>query len=167
MNPQVPIVSIDYSLTSPAIAILQPSSSTPTILFTKAFNHQPSQSHVERTIWLAKEITSTLLNFDYPESRPSTVFIEEFAYSANGKITMIAEGCGVLKAYLHSNGFTIQPVSISSWKKTLTGNGRADKALITQVVNEKFGLSLTGKKGDQDIADAIGVGYWGWVKSQK
>ena len=167
MNLQSPIVAIDYSLTSPAIAIIDPSSLTPTVLFTKAFNHQPSLDHIHRIIWLAKEITSTILNFDYPSTRPTHVFLEDYAYTANGKITMIAEGCGLLKSYLVSNGLDVHPVSISTWKKTLTGNGRADKQLITQVVNEKFNLQLTGKKGDQDIADAIGVGYWGFMKSQK
>ena len=157
------IVGIDYSLTSPAVAILGPNGS---ILFTKAFNHQPvHSSHTHRTIWLAKEITSSILNFDYPSTRPTQVLIENYGFSANGKITMIAEGCGLLKAYLVSNGFNVTPVSISSWKKVLTGNGRADKPLITQVVNEKFGLQLTGKKGEQDIADAIGVAYWGLMNS--
>lgn len=156
-------IGVDYSLTSPAVAILGTDGS---ILFTKAFNHQPvHSSHTHRTIWLAKEITSTILNFPYPHSRPSTVFVEDYAFTASGKITMIAEGCGLLKAYLVSNGFDITPVSISSWKKVLTGNGRADKPLITQVVNEKFGLHLTGKKGDQDIADAIGVAFWGLMNS--
>lgn len=164
MNNQPPLIGIDYSLTSPAIAILDPSTSPPTILFTKAFNHQPSLDHIHRIIWLAKEIASSILNFPYQHSRPTQVLIEDYGFSANGKITMIAEGCGLLKAYLVSNGLDVHPVSISSWKKVLTNNGRADKTLITQVVNEKFGLHLTGKKGDQDIADAIGVGYWGWVK---
>lgn len=160
MNPS--FIGIDYSLTSPAVAILDPSGA---ILFTKVFNHQPiHSSHTHRSIWLAKEITTSILNFDYPSTRPSTVFLEDYAFTANGKITMIAEGCGLLKAYLISNGFDIAPVSISSWKKVLTHNGRADKPLITQVVNEKFGLHLTGKKGDQDIADAIGVAYWGFVQ---
>ena len=163
-----PIVAIDFSLTSPAIAILDPSTNPPTILFTQAFNHQPvHSSHIHRIIWLAKEITSTILNFPYPHSRPTQVLIEDYGFSANGKITMIAEGCGLLKAYLVSNGLDVHPVSISSWKKVLTGNGRADKALVTQVVNEKFGLTLTGKKGDQDIADAIGVGYWVTVPLSK
>lgn len=159
------IVGIDYSLTSPAVAVL---GSDGSILFTKAFYHQPvHSSHTHRTIWLAKEITSTILNFDFPHSRPSTVFIENYGFSANGKITMIAEGCGLLKAYLVSNGYDITPVSISSWKKVLTNNGRADKTLITQVVNAKFGLQLTGKKGDQDIADAIGVAYWGFIQTNQ
>ena len=174
MNIHPPIVAIDYSLSSPAIAILEqastddPSTNPPSILFIKAFNHQPvHSSHIHRIIWLAREITSSTLNFPYPHSRPTQVLIEDYGFSANGKITMIAEGCGLLKSYLVSNGLDVQPVSISSWKKVLTNNGRADKTLITQVVNEKFGLQLTGKKGDQDIADAIGVGYWGIVKSQK
>ena len=169
MNIHHPIVAIDYSLTSPAVVILQPTEDNhPSILFTKAFNHQPvHSSHIHRTIWLAKEITSSILNFPYPHSRPTQVLIEDYGFSANGKITMIAEGCGLLKAYLVSNGLDVHPVSISSWKKVLTGNGRADKPLVTDTVNKMFNLHLTGKKGDQDIADAIGVGYWGFMKGQE
>lgn len=153
------IVGIDYSLTAPAVAVLDSNGS---LIATKHWAKQPNHtSHLQRIIWLADEMSTFIAKFN-----PSTVFVEDYAFTANGRITSIAEGCGLLKcSLLASCGLEPIPVSISSWKKVLTGNGRADKPLITQVVNEKFGLQLTGKKGDQDIADAIGVSYWGLMNS--
>ena len=155
------IVGIDYSLTAPAVAVLD---SNGTLIATKHWAKQPNHSsHLQRIIWLADEISTFITKFN-----PSTLLIEDYAFTANGRITSIAEGCGLLKCSLQAScGLEPSPVSISSWKKTLTGNGRADKPLITQVVNEKFGLQLTGKKGEQDIADAIGVSFWGFVQANQ
>lgn len=154
------IVGIDYSLTAPAVAILDPNG---TLIATNHWAKQPNHtSRLHRIIWLADEMSTFIAQFN-----PSTLLIEDYAFTANGRITSIAEGCGLLKcSLLASCGLEPTPVSISSWKKVLTGDGRADKPLITQVVNEKFGLQLTGKKGDQDMADAIGVAFWGFVQSK-
>ncbi len=151
---------IDYSLTAPALAVL---SSDGKILHTQHWAAQPHhQSHIHRCIWLAKEITSTVLNH-----HPKTVWIEDYAFSAVGKITMIAEGVGVLKSFLVTNGIEVVPTPISTWKKTLTGNGRATKDQVLQAVNEKFNLDLTGRKGEQDIADAIGVAHYAYTQGQR
>ena len=153
------ICGIDYSLTAPALAVL---SSEGKITHTQHWAKQPNhKTHIHRIIWLANEITAFIVQY-----KPQAVYIEDFAFSATGKITAIAEGVGVLKATLLTNGIEVIPVAISSWKKALTGNGRADKDLVRLVVNERFGLSLSGAKGQQDIADAIGVAYHAWKINQ-
>lgn len=147
------IVGIDYSLTAPAVAVL---SDDGRMINTKHWAKQPKhKTHIHRCIWLANEITSFIVQY-----KPQAIYLEDFAFSANGKITAIAEGVGVLKATLLTNGIEAIPVAISSWKKTLTNNGRADKDLVRSVVTERFGQSLSGVKGQQDIADAIGVAYY-------
>lgn len=149
---------IDFSLTAPAVAILSPDGK---ILHTQHWAAQPPHSsHTHRTIWLAKEITTSILQFN-----PRIAHIEDFAFSANGKITMIAEGVGVLKGFLVSNGIEVVPVAIGSWKRTL-GNGRMTKEQVLQAINEKFNLNLSGKKGEQDVADAIGVAHHAWVTNR-
>ena len=154
------IASIDYSLTTPAVAVLSPDNH---IIATKHWVHQPiHETHTHRTIWLAKEITSFILHH-----HPEGVFIEQYAFSANGRITDIAEGAGVLKAYLVSNNLVPDPVAISSWKRALTNNGKADKTLIRETVNRMYGLSLTSRKGDQDVADAIGIAYYAYTQRQR
>lgn len=151
---------IDYSLTAPALAVLSPDGK---ILHTQHWAAQPPHvNHTHRTIWLAKEITLSILNY-----QPKTVWIEDYAFSAVGKITMIAEGVGALKIFLVANGIEVVPTPISTWKKTLTDNGRATKDQVLQVVNEKFNLQLTGAKGQQDIADAIGVAYYAYMQGQR
>lgn len=152
-------IGIDYSLTAPAVAVLSTES---TIIATKHWAHQPiHESHTHRTIWLAKEITSFIIQY-----HPTTVYIEDYAFSANGKITAIAEGAGVLKAMLVTNGIAVEPIAISSWKKNL-GNGRMTKEQVLETVNQKFNLHLTGRKGEQDIADAIGVAYYAYTQRQR
>lgn len=153
-------VGLDYSLTAPAVAVL---SSEGQLIHTHHWANQPKhESHTHRAIWLAKEITSTTLKFN-----PKVAYIEDYAFSAVGKITMIAEGVGVLKSFLVTNGIEVVPVAISTWKKTLTGNGRATKDQVLQAVNEKFNLTLTGRKGEQDIADAIGVAYYAYTQGRR
>lgn len=148
-------VGLDYSLTAPALAVL---SLDGQLHHTQHWANQPiHSSHTHRTIWLAKEITTAILKFN-----PKTVWIEDYAFSANGRITAIAEGVGVLKSFLVTNGVEVVPVPISTWKKALTDNGRATKDQVLQAVNEKFNLNLTGRKGEQDIADAIGVAYYAY-----
>lgn len=151
---------IDYSLTAPALAVL---SSEGQLLHTQHWASQPPHiNHTHRTIWLANEITTSILNY-----QPKTVWIEDFAFSANGKITMIAEGVGVLKSFLVTNGIEVVPVAISTWKKTISSNGRATKEQALQAVNEKFNLNLSGRKGEQDIADAIGVAYYAYTQGRR
>lgn len=155
------VVSVDFSLTAPAIAVLSPEGK---ILHTQHWANQPiHSSHTHRTIWLAKEITTSILKFN-----PKVVHVEDYGFAAAGRITMIAEGCGVLKSFLVSNGIEVVPVNIGSWKVSLMGkgHGRASKEEITQAVNEKFNLNLSGRKGEQDIADAIGVAYHAWKNNQ-
>ena len=154
------IVGIDFSLTAPAVALLSPDNK---IIATKHWAYQPiHESHIHRCIWLAKEITSFII-----QHKPDRVFIEQYAFSANGRITDIAEGAGVLKVYLVSNNLVPEPVAISSWKKALTNNGKADKTLIRETVNRMYGLSLTSRKGDQDVADAIGIAYYAYTQRQR
>ena len=150
-------VGMDYSLTAPAVAVLTPEGQ---LIHTQHWANQPiHRSHTHRTIWLAKEITTTILKY-----QPKTVWIEDYAFSANGRITAIAEGVGVLKSFLVTNGIEVVPVAISTWKKVLTNNGKADKALIVETVNQKFNLNLTGAKGEQDVADAIGVANYAYTQ---
>lgn len=153
---------IDYSLTAPAVAILSPEGA---LIATKHWAKQPKHySHIQRIVWLADEITNFIVQF-----KPTVIAVEEYAFSASGRITSIAEGCGVLKCRLSAVcGIEPVPVPISSWKVSLMGkgHGRASKEEITQAINEKFNLTLTGKKGEQDIADAIGVAYHAWKNNQ-
>lgn len=152
------VASVDFSLTAPAAAILSPEGN---LIATKHWAKQPKhKSHIQRVVWLADEITNFIVQFS-----PTFIAVEEYAFSASGRITSIAEGCGVLKCRLSSVcGIEPVPIPIGSWKVSLMGkgHGRASKEEITQAVNEKFNLNLSGKKGEQDIADAIGVAYHAW-----
>lgn len=152
------VASVDFSLTAPAVAIL---SDEGDLIATKHWAKQiKHETHVQRIIWLADEITNYIVQFN-----PTVIAVEEYAFSACGRITSIAEGCGVLKCRLSAVcGIEPVPVAISTWKKTLTGNGRATKDQVLQAVNEKFNLTLTGRKGEQDIADAIGVAYYAYTQ---
>jgi Holliday junction resolvasome RuvABC endonuclease subunit len=56
-----------------------------------------------------------------------TVFIEDYAFAGNGRITDIAESVGVLKHMLWQQGISIIPVSPSANKLAASGKGNAKK----------------------------------------
>lgn len=51
------------------------------------------------------------------------------------------------------------PYSVSAWKKTMTGSGRADKPKYVKWANKRYRQDLTLK--DEDQAAAMGVAYHG------
>lgn len=73
------------------------------------------------------------------------------------------EVIGLMKYILYCNGHThIYMLSPATIKKTVTGNGRAQKPEIIKCVEELFSIDL---KSNSHIADAIGVGITAYAAS--
>lgn len=52
----------------------------------------------------------------------------------------------------------LHEVAPTSWKKFVTGSGKADKHQVINVINVKYGTSFILK--DNNICDAIGIGLY-------
>jgi len=93
---------------------------------------------------------------DYTDT--PTIWIENYGFNANGRITDLAEHTGVLKQHLWKMGLPYKSVSIGSVKKILTGSGTASKEEIGKVWRKEIPTGFpVGKSPSSDCIDAYGV----------
>lgn len=79
------------------------------------------------------------------------VLVEDYAFSASGKITMLAELCGVVKIDLWENwGVSVEKIHASSARKVLLQKlPQKDSKLFVKVNVQKLGGQTATWTGDQ------------------
>jgi Holliday junction resolvasome RuvABC endonuclease subunit len=93
------------------------------------------------------------------KSKPDFVYIENAAYLQNIKTSfLIRSVVDAVRFACVLNNIPCQTVEITSWKKDVIGNGRAEKSDIMQFAKTKYGEKLFT---NQDLADAAGVATYG------
>ena len=86
--------------------------------------------------WLSDQVPPT-------ERAEAVLYYENYVYSKSAHNYKLHEITGILKYVLAKAGFTkYQTVSVTSWKKELTGNAFADKYEVLQTVNQELGVDL-------------------------
>jgi len=92
------------------------------------------------------------------ERYPTTMtLIENYAFSKNSSsVTKLAELGGVLRVYLYLRKHRYLPISNTTVKKYLMGNGQAPKNLMAMNVLKKFNIEPIG----DDHADAIALAFY-------
>lgn len=81
------------------------------------------------------------------------VAIEDYAYSAYGSLTNLAELCGVVKYYLYKIEKPFLLLSTTALKKFVIGKGNAPKAAMMPAIFKKYKIETKST----DEADAIGL----------
>jgi len=94
--------------------------------------------------------------------RPRCV-IENYAYSATGRVFNIGENTGILKYTLYQNKIDYETVTPQIVKKFATGKGNAKKVDMCDAFTEETGIDLTGIKQWSDIADAYWISRWSYT----
>ena len=182
-NPWNCVVGIDYSLTSPAICVLNGS---PEFKDTDCYflTQLKSDKHVGKI--------DNLLGTRYPEwtdfndryekladwtlgilgtySKIDAIYIEDYAMAAKGKTFNIAESTGLMKYKLWKAGYIYGVVAPTTVKKTFSGKGNSNKAAMELAFTEKTKynirsrLELTAKQESPaaDIIDAYAIALYGW-----
>jgi len=170
------IAGIDYSLTCPAVCVYNGADTRPT--FRECHYHYltKTQKYVGR---FGPCMGHAYPSYDHPMVRYSTIAdwvvdclrrhrselwevplvgIEDYAFSANGRITDLSEYTGILKHKLYDMGIPYKTISISSVKKALVGVGNADKGKISEVYGKEIpSVFQLGKSPISDCLDAYGV----------
>lgn len=172
------IIGVDYSITSPAAAVITNSAIKLYAWNGKKHLHWAS-AHVEIQVIPYPDYTteierlSKLAKAMYDEvflrhvGYNHYVFIEGYSFGATGKVFNIAEGCGIFKHMLWNSGLTCTELSPGTIKKFATGAGNAKKPEMIEAFNNHTGIDLYeifGKKKGlktipsplSDLADA----YW-------
>ena len=90
--------------------------------------------------------------------KPNMVYVENSPYLQNIKVTLaihsvvdsVRFACVLAKV-------PMQTIEVTSWKKDVLGNGRADKTQIMTWAKAKYGQAITS----QDLADASAIAEYG------
>lgn len=174
------ICGIDYSITSPAVAIFN---GTDVRLYgwtgkkhtqwsNKSLHidvcpYPEYTSEIERLSNLAACVHDTIMIHN-----PTHAFIEGYSFGGSGKVFNIAEGCGILKHKLWTSGIHCHDLSPGTVKKLATGAGNAKKPEMVEQFIKDTGVDIYDvfgkKKGLKtipspitDLVDAYYVAKWG------
>lgn len=160
------IISFDYSLSSPAVCVLDNSpnfldckfyylSSTKKYIGNKenlvGFKHKDYSSFQERY----ENIANQFLDVIEP-NKNDIVLIEDYSLGSKGLVFSIAENCGILKYLLYKRNIIPNLISPSTIKKSFTSKGNADKKLMYEYFVQKTNINLYEWFGMQMIPHNIG-----------
>ena len=180
------IIGIDYSLTSPAICVMNGEKLNFYYLTSKkkydgkmADNiegqlHDDWDNPMHRFGLISDWVFYVLLDLHEGDYE---IFIEGYSYGSKGQgLFQIAENCGILKYRLQEQNLPYETVVPSVVKKGATGKGNADKDMMYNAFVAETNIDLksifeTEKVGNpiSDIADSYfiqKVGYENSIKSQ-
>jgi Holliday junction resolvasome RuvABC endonuclease subunit len=87
-------------------------------------------------------------------------YIEAPVTARGGVKTTIVQAfvSGVVQACFVKAAFRVYLVNVSTWKKTVCGNGHADKRSVAQAIKQRWPEIKTD---DQDLLDASGILLYG------
>ena len=170
-------VGIDYSLTSPAICIHEGDTwsekncsfyffgGKPTDKKFKSIKYPEWNRDQERYQKLTKWVMDSITPYN-----PDVIWIEDYAFGANGRVFHIAENTGLMKYALYLQGYKFNLVSPTTAKKFATGKGNAKKEAMIEAFKSDTGMDIFEKSGvkegkltpSSDIVDAYWICKFGW-----
>ena len=99
------------------------------------------------------------------DEKPTMVYVENSPYLQNIKVTlMIHSVVDAVRFACVSSDTPFQTVEVTSWKKDVLGNGKADKSTIMTFAKAKWGEELIT---NQDLADASCIATYGQLRVNK
>jgi Holliday junction resolvasome RuvABC endonuclease subunit len=98
-----------------------------------------------------------------PQGEQRFAWVEDPLVGRGGVTTTMKQSYvgGIIRATLHNAGFTVYGVNVSSWKKDVLGNGRAQKPAVSAHLKRAWPKvhGLVGSDGD--LADAAAINLYG------
>lgn len=136
------ILALDLSLRQTGYAIID----NDKIIKSSIIKSPVNSRGIFRLDFILKKIIELLDNIEF-------VVIEDYAYSAYGSLTNLAELCGVVKYYLYKTEKPFLLISSTALKKFVMGKGNAPKAAMMPAIFKKYRIETKST----DEADAIGL----------
>lgn len=152
MNEVRNFVGVDISLTGTGVCRL---SSQGKLVNAECIK---TKAHKSFTEWFDRinMITSKVVQYI---DAGSVVFVEGYAFGANGQVFNIAELSGYMKFQLYCGDCTaVIQVPPTSLKKYITGTGNAKKELILKEVYKRYSMDFN----DDNVADAYALARMGY-----
>ena len=159
------VAGIDYSLTSPAVCVgkivdgklefknckfhfIKRTKYHESFGVFRGYDYPKYSSEIERYVRLAEW---TIECIRWYTGRVEHVFIEDYAFAATGRVFNIGENTGILKEYLHRNGFRFTTIPPTVIKKFATGKGNAKKELMYETFLEETNIDLQNRLSPRSI----------------
>lgn len=136
------ILALDLSLRQTGFAIID----NDKIIKSSVIKSPINLRGTPRLDFILKKIIEFLDNIEF-------VAIEDYAYSAYGSMTNLAELCGVVKYYLYKKEKPFLLLATTVLKKFVMGKGNAPKAAMMPAIFKKYKIETKST----DEADAIGL----------
>jgi hypothetical protein len=157
----VKVIGIDYSMTSPAVTLID-GDRTICWFLTSVKKNQITQTFGVFTCvgdiypdFLCQEQRYDLIS-DWAVSKcrvdPDALIIEDYAMGAKGKVFHIGENCGLLKHKLWKEKLRFDVIAPTALKKFAAGKGNADKCMMHSAFIEHMGIDLM-KSMDKETKD--------------
>jgi crossover junction endodeoxyribonuclease RuvC len=148
------IIGIDPGYDRLGIAIIEGPVGREQLLYSTCVTTSKKQTFPERLAQLGKTVEQLL-----KEYRPNVLAIEKLFFTKNQLTAMaVSETRGVLLYLATLAGLTISEFTPQQIKKTVTGQGNADKQQVAQLVTRLIKLPpATNTKRLDDEIDAIAI----------
>ena len=146
------ILGIDPGLNITGYGIIEISGDSVAVSEAGVVRTNAKDSMAERLLVIGRDIASVIDQF-----KPDAVAIEDLYSHYNHPRTAIIMGHarGIVFMKAAEAGIRIFPYSSTKVKNALTGNGRASKSQVQQMICTT--LSLSGAPEPPDVADALAV----------
>lgn len=114
---------------------------------------EPEEEFIARLRLINNSVSELISKFE-----PDAVVVEELFFSKNVKTAIrVGQARGVLLLAVSECSADLVEYSPLKIKKTLTGNGNADKKAVQKMVQKELGMP--GIPEPNDAADALAIAY--------
>lgn len=149
------ILGIDPGFGRIGIAILEKTSSGDKMLHSECFETDPKLSYHQRLVRVGGKIEEIVDQF-----KPEELAIETLLFSKNQKTALqVSEARGVIIFTVAKCGIKIREFNPNQVKLAVTGDGRADKKQVINMVDRiiKMPVLKTDTKRHDDEYDAVAI----------
>ncbi|MDP2691553.1 MAG: crossover junction endodeoxyribonuclease RuvC [bacterium] len=153
------ILGIDPGLATVGYGFLRCSDGQMEILDMGVIETPSGMEEAERLLMIQYDLSELILRY-----RPQESFVEELFFSANVKTALsVSQARGVILVTLASHGLSPRSLKPNEIKLAVTGDGRADKLQVQEMIKRQF--RLTEIPRPDDAADALAVAWCGGLAS--
>ena len=166
------IIGIDYSLTCPAVCVVDGAPVQEDPLKNCKFYYLTTVKKYEGVFLDGKIVGHLMPKWNNEQERHDKisewvfntcvghtinpiVFIEDYSFGSKGRVFNLAENCGLLKHKLYKKNIKFRTVVPSVVKKLATGKGNADKEKMYDKFYEETGVNLMEHLDQQTLKNPV------------
>ena len=155
---RIVVAGLDLSLTNSGVAVITGRCEAEYFSLGYGLTKASERDRQDRICYIANQVMGFLKKF-----APFTAIgVEDYAFSQLGKLTMLAELCGVIKNQCYLLGTVPLVIPPNSVRKEVVGMAKADKEQVKIHLEKKLGYPPVS---DLDQSDALAVAEvcWRWA----